>query len=192
MVDSAGPAARAPGRYTWTAIAFHWGIAILIVASFTLGLYMVELKLSPAKLKLYSWHKWLGVTIWMLVVLRLLWRATHEPPPLPAMPAWQRRAAAFAHWLLYLLLLVIPVSGWLFSSASGFPVVYLGVLRLPDLVAKDKGLAEVLHEVHELLNYILLAVVIVHVVAAIKHHLVDRDPVLHRMLPLLPEPRHKP
>jgi cytochrome b561 len=188
MVDGAG----ATARYTRTAIAFHWIIAILIVASFALGLYMVELKLSPIKLKLYSYHKWLGVTIWLLVVLRLAWRATHRPPPLPAMPAWQRHAATVVHWLLYMLLLVIPISGWLFSSASGFPVVYFELLRLPDLVAKDKALAAVLQEVHETLNYILLTVVIVHVVAAVKHHLVDRDPVLHRMLPLLPEPRSKP
>jgi cytochrome b561 len=192
MVQGAGADVRVPAHYTRTAIALHWIIAILIVASFALGLYMVELKLSPAKLKLYSYHKWLGVTIWLLVVLRLLWRATHPPPPLPPMPAWQRRAAIAAHWLLYALLLVIPLSGWLFSSASGFPVVYFEVLRLPDLVPKDKALAQLLQEVHELLNYSLLAVVIAHVVAAVKHHLVDRDPVLHRMLPIVPEPRHKP
>jgi cytochrome b561 len=192
MADSVDQAARVPGAYSRTAIALHWLVAALIVVAFALGLYMVELKLSPTKLQLYSWHKWLGVTIWLLVVVRLIWRATHRPPPLPAMPRWQSLAATATHWLLYALVLVIPISGWLFSSASGFPVVYLGKVQLPDLVGKDKQLAEVLQEVHETLNWIMLAVVVVHVVAAVKHHLVDRDPVLHRMLPLLPEPRKKP
>lgn len=192
MTDGSERAARAASGYTRTAIVLHWLVAALIVAAFGLGLYMVDLKLSPAKLKLYSWHKWLGVTIWLLVVARLLWRATHKPPALPAMAGWQRAAAHVTHVALYVLLLAIPVSGWMFSSASGFPVVYLGVLQLPDLVAKDKALAGVLKEVHETLNWTLFAIVILHVVAAVKHHIVDRDAVLHRMLPLLPEPRHKP
>ena len=192
MADGNDHPAHAPAVYSRTAIVLHWLVAVLIFAAFALGLYMVELKLSPTKLKLYSWHKWLGVTIWLLVVLRLLWRATHRPPPLPEMPRWQALAAAATHWLLYALVIVIPISGWLFSSASGFPVVYLGLVQLPDLVGKDKALAEVLQEVHETLNWIMLAVVIVHVVAAIKHHLVDRDTVLHRMLPLLPHPSRKP
>lgn len=191
MMDSAGRAASA-ATYTRTAIALHWLVAVLILCSFALGLYMVELKLSPTKLKLYSWHKWLGVTIWLLIVVRLAWRLTHKPPPMPAMPAWQRIAASITHVALYLLVLTIPISGWLFSSASGFPVVYLGVLQLPDLVAKDKALAEVLKEVHGTLNWLMLTLVIVHVGAALKHHLIDRDSVLHRMLPLLPAPRPKP
>jgi cytochrome b561 len=182
---------RPASGYTRTAILLHWLVAALIVAGFGLGLYMVDLKLSPTKLKLYSWHKWVGVTIWLLVVVRLLWRGTHRPPALPAMPGWQRAAAHAVHIALYVLLLAIPVSGWLFSSASGFPTVYLGVLQLPDLLGKDKALAETLKEVHETLNWTLFAIVVLHVVAAIKHHLVDRDPVLHRMLPLLPQPRPK-
>ena len=192
MVDGVDHAARAVTRYSGTAIALHWLTAVLILGAFALGLYMVELELSPAKLKLYSYHKWLGVTIWLLAVLRLLWRLAHEPPPLPGMPAWQRRAAAITHVMLYVLVLEIPISGWLFSSASGFPVVYFGVVPLPDLVAKDKALAGLLQTLHATLNYVLMAIVIVHIAAALKHHLVDRDSVLHRMLPLLPDPRTKP
>jgi cytochrome b561 len=185
--------ARADGATTYsrTAIALHWLIAGLILCAFALGLYMVELKLSPTKLKLYSWHKWLGVTIWLIAVARLVWRLTHKPPPLPQMPAWQRNAATITHVALYVLVLVIPISGWLFSSASGFPVVYFGVLQLPDLVAKDRALAEVLQEVHGTLNWLMLTIVLVHAGAALKHHLIDRDTVLHRMLPLLPAPRSK-
>jgi cytochrome b561 len=192
MADSVRHATRAAPGYTRTAIALHWLVAVLILGAFALGLYMVELELSPTKLKLYSWHKWLGVTIWMIAVVRLVWRLTHRPPPLPALPTWQRIAASTTHVLLYVLVLAIPISGWLFSSASGFPVVYFGVLPLPDLVGKDKELAKLLQWVHATLNYTLMAIIVVHAAAAIKHHFVDRDVVFHRMLPLLREPRHKP
>jgi cytochrome b561 len=192
MVDGVRHATRAAPGYTRTAIALHWLVAVLILGAFALGLYMVELELSPTKLKLYSWHKWLGVTIWMIAVVRLVWRLTHRPPPLPALPTWQRIAASTTHVLLYVLVLAIPISGWLFSSASGFPVVYFGVLPLPDLVGKDKELAKLLQSVHATLNYTLMAIIVVHAAAAIKHHFVDRDVVFHRMLPLLREPRHKP
>jgi cytochrome b561 len=173
------------------AIALHWIIALAIFGTFALGVYMHELPLSPTKLKLYSYHKWIGVTIFALVLLRLLWRLAHKPPPPPpSMPAWQHRAAAAAHALLYLLTLAIPLSGWLMSSASGFQVVYLGVLPIPDLLPKDKALAEQLKELHESLNFLMLAVVVLHVAAALKHHLVDRDDVLARMAPVF-KPRSK-
>ena len=175
-----------PARYTTTAIALHWLTAALIVASIGLGLYMVGLKLSPLKLRLYSWHKWVGVTIFLLIAARLIWRAAHSPPPPPATsPKWQRGAAAVNHWLLYMLLVCIPISGWLMSSAYGVPVVYLGVIRLPDLVRKNKELADALKTLHETLAFTMLALVAVHAVAALKHHLLDRDDVLHRMLPLV-------
>lgn len=172
--------------YTGFAIALHWIVALLILGSFVVGTYMVDLDLSPWKLKVYSWHKWNGVTIFLMVAVRLAWRWTHQPPALPpAMPAWQRHAAAVSHALLYLLMVVVPVSGWVMSSAGGFPVVYFGVLQLPDLVAKDKELFELMKLVHFALNKTLLAVVLLHVAAALKHHYVDRDDVLARMLPPL-------
>lgn len=177
-----------PPRYTWTAIGLHWLIALLILGTAMLGLYMVDLKLSPWKLKLYSWHKWIGVTIWLLVLVRIVWRATHRPPELPPLPLWQKAASTVAHMLLYVLMVVIPLTGWLFSSASGFPVVYLGVVQLPDLVAKNKELAKVFQMWHANLNFTLLAVVAVHVLAALKHHFLDRDTVLHRMLPVVRPP----
>jgi cytochrome b561 len=178
-------------RYTSVAIALHWIIALAIFGTFALGVYMHELPLSPTKLKLYSYHKWIGVTIFALVLLRLAWRLAHKPPaPPPSMPAWQHRAASAAHALLYLLTLAIPLSGWLMSSASGFQVVYLGVLPIPDLLPKDKALAEQLKDLHESLNFLMLAVVVLHVAAALKHHLVDRDDVLARMAPVF-KPRSK-
>ncbi|MBI5329072.1 MAG: cytochrome b [Betaproteobacteria bacterium] len=172
--------------YTRTAIVLHWLIALLICVALPMGLAMQELALSPLKLKLYAWHKWLGVTVFLLAVLRVLWRATHAAPPEPeTMPPWQRTAARLAHGALYALLLLIPLSGWLMSSAKGFQTVYLGVLPLPDLLAKDEALGKLLALVHEQLNHVLLALVIVHVAAAVKHHRVDRDDVLVRMLPWL-------
>lgn len=176
-------------RYTSTAIVLHWLIAVLILAAIALGLYMVGLELSPRKLKLYSWHKWLGVTIFLLAVLRTLWRLTHPAPPMPPeIPKWQRAAAHLTHVAMYALLFAIPVSGWLMSSAFGFQVVYFGVLPIPDLLVKNKVLAEQLKELHEMLNILLWLLLFMHVVAAIKHHVVDRDSVLHRMLPLINDP----
>lgn len=171
-------------RYGAVAIALHWLVAAALLVTFPLGLYMADLPLSPRKLTLVSYHKWIGVTVLALMSLRLAWRLTHRPPPLPlAMPAWQRRAATLAHWMLYGLLLAIPLSGWLYSSAVGVPTVYLGLWQLPDLVGKDKALAEALKLAHKSLNFTLLALVVVHVAAAIKHHFVDRDGLLARMLP---------
>jgi cytochrome b561 len=175
-----------PIRYTGTAIALHWLSALLIIAAFPLGVYMHELPLSPTKLQLYSYHKWLGVTIFLLMAVRLAWRTVHAPPPFPvALPPWQRHAAHVLHGLLYLLLFAIPLSGWLMSSAKGFQTVYLGILPLPDLVGKDKALGELLTGVHETLNYLLLALVVAHVGAALKHQFIDRDGVLARMLPFI-------
>lgn len=171
--------------YTRTAIVLHWLMAVMILVTLPMGMFMHELDLSPFKLRLYAWHKWIGVTVFGLALLRLLWRATHAVPPSPAgMPAWQRRIAQGLHGLLYLLLILIPLSGWLMSSAKGFQTVYLGVWPIPDLLGKSEGLGEVLVEVHEALNNSLLFLLLIHVAAALKHHYLDRDDVLRRMLPV--------
>ena len=173
-----------PTRYTATAVGLHWLIALAIFATFALGVYMHDLPLSPDKLRLYSWHKWAGVTIFALVVLRLAWRLAHRPPELPAtVPAWQRSAATLAHGLLYVLMLAIPLSGWLMSSAKGFQTVLYGVLPLPDLIGKNAELGELLATLHKLLNLTMAGLVVAHVGAALKHHCVDRNDVLRRMLP---------
>ena len=170
-------------RYGGAAIALHWLTALLIVAGFTLGLSMVGLPLSREKVQWYAWHKWIGITVWLLTCGRLAWRWTHSAPPMELMPRWQQRAAIITHALMYALLVVIPLSGWLYSSATGVQVVYLSLLPLPDLVPKDKAMADVLRSVHVTLNFTLLALVCIHVAAALKHHFVDRDAVLTRMLP---------
>jgi cytochrome b561 len=170
-------------RYGNAAIVLHWLTAALIVANLLLGISMVPLPITPKKLHWYAWHKWIGITVFLLACLRLAWRR-FSPPPLPvAMPEWQRRGAALSHLLLYALLLVIPVSGWLYSSSTGVQVVYLGLIPLPDLVPNDKALAHVLRQTHVALNFTLFALVCVHSGAALKHHFIDRDPALTRMLP---------
>lgn len=178
-----------PARYTGTAITLHWLIALGIAGTFSLGLYMHELPLSPEKLRLYSWHKWVGVTLFLLVLLRLGWRLLNPPPELPdAMPGWLRLAARGGHYLLYFLMLAVPLSGWLMSSAKGFQTVWFGVLPLPDLLSKDKALGEQLELIHKSLNFLMAFVVIGHVLAALKHHYIDRDDVLTRMLPKRRQP----
>jgi cytochrome b561 len=174
-------AVGAVARYTRTAVVLHWLLALMILGSFAMGLYMTDLPISPARLKLINWHKWAGVTILALSALRLLWRLTHRPPADLPMPAWQRRTAHATHLLMYALFFAVPLAGWAYSSAAGFPVVWFGVLPLPDWVPVDRALAETLKGLHRALAYTLAASVALHVAATLKHHLVDRDALLQRM-----------
>lgn len=173
-------------HYTRTAKTLHWTLAILIFGLLGLGFYMHGLAISPAKLKYYSWHKWAGVTAFLLAVIRLLWRAGHRAPALPqGMPAVHRLAAHVGHLVLYTLMFAIPLSGWVMSSAKGFQTVWFGVLPLPNLVARDRALGDLLLNVHLTLNIVLIVVLIGHAAAALKHHFIDRDDILIRMLPRL-------
>lgn len=170
--------------YNGVAKTLHWLVFALMSGAFAVGFYMADLPLSPTKLRIVSWHKWTGVTIFVLVLLRLSWRLFNPPPPLPGqMPGWERRAAEASHRLLYLLMLAMPLTGWLMSSAKGFQTVWFGLIPLPDLLAKNPPLGEALEEVHATLAVITLCFVGLHVLAALKHHFIDRDDVLARMTP---------
>ena len=169
-------------RYTLTARTLHWLMAVMLLGMLGLGFYMQGLSLSPQKLQIYSWHKWAGVTIFVLALLRLAWRITHRPPPLPAsMGRLAVRLAHLGHGLLYVLMLAIPISGWLMSSAMGFQTVWFGVVPLPDLLGRDREMAKALAQVHGTLNWALIVLVVGHVLAALKHHYWDRDGILSRM-----------
>ncbi|MBI3230685.1 MAG: cytochrome b [Burkholderiales bacterium] len=172
--------------YTKTTMVLHWLMALLIIAAFFLGITMTDIPgLTPTKLKYYSWHKWLGVTVFLLACIRLLWRIKHAAPPYPAsMPAWQQKAAHGVHHLLYLLFFLSPISGYFYSLAAGVPVVYLGVIPLPVFIEPNKELKVILKEVHELINYGMLVVVLAHVGAAFKHHFIEKDGIFKRILPL--------
>jgi cytochrome b561 len=171
-------------RYTRTAMALHWAAAVLIVVAFFVGLWMVPLAFSPLKFRAYAYHKWMGITVFLLAFAHLAWRVAHPAPPPVSMPEWQRRASETVHVLLYALMFASPISGYFYSSATGVQTVYLGIAPLPDLVGKDKELANVLKAVHSTLNYAFAALVVLHAAAAIKHHLIDHDGMLGRMLPL--------
>ena len=186
MSPTPGTMPHTSARYARIAIGLHWLIAVALIGSFAVGLYMVDLPLSPQKLRIYSWHKWAGETIFLFVMLRLSWRLLHRPPELPAtMPAWQIKAAQATHTLLYLLMFAVPLSGWLMSSAKGFQTVYFGVLPLPDLLGKNEELGDLLQQAHRMLNFGMAALVVAHLGAALKHHFIDRDEVLVRMIPFV-------
>jgi cytochrome b561 len=171
---------RYPPSRQW----LHWLTVLLLCAAAGLGLYMTGLKLSPTKLALYSYHKWIGVVVFAVALARL-WLALRQPvPEHPAHWAWQAAAARVTHRALYLLLIAIPLSGWLMSSAKGFQTVFLSVLPIPDLLAKDPALGDQLAIVHQSLNWLLLILVGGHVGAALGHHFVLRDGILLRMMPM--------
>jgi cytochrome b561 len=170
-------------RYTSVAMALHWLLALLIVGSLALGWTMTEMPVSVQRLRFYNWHKWAGVTILVLSALRLLWRLRHRPPAEVAMPGWQRALAHATHGLMYGLFFAIPLVGWAYSSAAGFPIVWFGVLPLPDFVPVDRALAEALKPWHGRLAYTLAALVLLHVLGALKHQFIDRDGLLLRMRP---------
>ena len=174
-------------RYGGVAISLHWLLALAIVASFSLGVYMHDLPFSIARIKLFNYHKWAGVTILVLSLLRLLWRLTHQPPPpsprqLAVTPVWQQRAAKVSHALMYVLFFAVPLLGWAYSSAAGLPIVWFGVLPLPDFVPVNRDMANaLLKPMHAYAAFTLAGVVLMHVAAAFKHQFIDRDRLMSRM-----------
>ena len=172
-------------RYTKTAMVLHWLIALMIVSAFFLGLTMVDIPgFTPTKLKYFSWHKWLGVTVLALAAVRLLWRQANRPPaPLVSIPPWQHKVADGVHYLLYFLMFAAPISGYLYGSAAGVPVVYLKLIPLPAIIGPDPELKAILKTVHYVLVMTMAGVVVGHALAALKHHFIDRDITLKRMLP---------
>ena len=170
-------------HFTRTAILFHWITALIIAVAFPVGLLMGDMEISPLRIKIFVWHKWAGLTVLWLSFLRLAWRASHAAPGAPdSMPKWQHLASRVVQWLTYALLFLVPLSGWAYSSAAGYGVVYLNLIALPNLVAKNKELADQLKDLHETLNWTLLSLVVLHAAAALKHHFIDKDTVLVGML----------
>lgn len=175
-------------RYSTVAIVLHWVLALAILTAFVVGVTVDDMPLSPSKIKLINWHKWAGIAILFLSVLRLVWRLTHRPPALPeainqAMPGWQRTAYHATHYLMYALFFVVPLLGWAYSSAKGYPIVWFGVLPLPDLMPVNKALADSIKELHGTAAFALIGLVGLHVAAALKHQFIDKDGLLDRMRP---------
>lgn len=166
--------------YGIVSITFHWLIALLIISMLALGLYMVDLPIGLTKMKLYRWHKEWGILILGIVLLRLFWRAINVRPRLN-IEAWEKLIARLTHHMLYILMVMMPLTGWCMSSAAGLSVSFFGIMVMPDIISPDATLRPIFAKLHQSLAYLLIALIILHVLAALKHHFINRDDVLRRM-----------
>lgn len=163
------------------AILFHWLMAILIIGLLGLGLYMVELPISVEKIKLYGWHKEFGFLVLMLAILRLVWRLINITPQL-ALPLLEKLAARVVHWAFYGFMFAMPITGWLLTSATGFPVSFFGLFTIPTLIAPNDAQRLFFASVHQWIAYAFIATIILHIAAALKHHFINKDDILRRMI----------
>jgi cytochrome b561 len=171
-------------RFGWLSQSFHWSIALVLLGQIPLAWYMIDLPLSPDKLGTYALHKSIGMTLFALAVGRAVWAVLAKRPALPdTMPRWQVIASKAVEGLLYIIVIVMPITGWLMSSAANFPVSVFGMFTLPDLVAPDETLFENLRRAHMMQSRLLIALAGIHILAALKHHFIDKDNVLMSMLP---------
>lgn len=192
-------------RYTKTAVILHWLIAIGILGMFAFGWFMTDLPREAPKqtsydlfnLGIYTWelakeqsprtfyynlHKSIGVTLLALIAFRVFWRITHKPPaPLASYKAWERKLSTGAHHLLYLLMVLIPLSGLIMSISSKYGVKWFGIKLFSGL--DDKGLREIFYEAHEITGILLLVILVLHIIGALKHKFVDKDDTMKRMMP---------
>lgn len=178
-------------RDRWGLVAqlLHWLIALGVIGLVVVGLFMQELPISPTKIKVYALHKSVGLSVLALVLLRLVWRLLDRRPAYPGqMPAWQRWLAQATHGLLYALLLWMPLSGWLYNSAANFGLRWFGLFSVPPLAAPDPELKALALALHGWGFYLLALLFAVHLGATLKHHLLDRDDTLWRMLPFAKRP----
>jgi cytochrome b561 len=172
--------------HSWGSLSklLHWIIVLMIIGQIVLAQIAGDLPLGPKLLATLARHKSLGMTILGLATLRLLWRWLNPTPTLPtAMKSWERGLARFAHFALYFSIFAIPLTGWMMSSAKNYPVSWFNLFQFPNLVAPSESLYEFMRDAHETLGFVMLAAVAMHVIGALKHHFVDRDNVLRRMLP---------
>ncbi|QQP95910.1 cytochrome b [Lysobacter enzymogenes] len=170
----------------WGAVSqtLHWLILVMIAGLAIVGLTMTDMSNGPSKIKIYALHKSFGLTLLVLVTLRLAWRVyAGAPKPVAGTPHWQERIASLTHWALYALMFALPLSGWLFNSTAGYPLQYFGLFNLPKLAARNEELAQLSRNLHEYGFWLLLALVLAHAAAAFYHHLFQNDDTLTRMLP---------
>ena len=178
------PLRNTRNAYGLVAQAFHWLVVAGIIAQFVWAWRIDRTDSIRAEFALVNQHKSIGMTILGLVVFRLLWRGFNRPPPLPtSMSPWEKFAASTAHWLLYALILAMPLSGWIYTSAAGFGAEFFGLVDIPDLVDRGERLEKVFGEVHEWLATCIIVLVSIHVLAALRHQFVLKDGLLRRMLP---------
>jgi cytochrome b561 len=170
-------------RYTRTAVLLHWLVAAIILLQFPLGWWMQEIPKQPPgpRVTAFNLHKSIGLLILALMLVRMAWRLGHAPPPLPAMPPWQRRVARANHWLLYAVLVALPLTGYLGSAFSGYPVRFFG-MTLPAWASKDAELKDWMSGAHLVLVWTLTLAFAAHMAGVAQHLLVNRDGLLRRMV----------
>ena len=170
-------------RYHPISRYLHWITAIMVYSVFGLALYFDGMPKGPEKFALVDYHKWFGLTVLVLVIIRLLWRLRQKVPATSAtMHAWEKKIAQAIHHLLYIMMLLIPLAGWAMSSAKGYSVSFFGWVTLPALVDKDIDLAKLFKEIHEVGGWGLIIVAALHALSALKHHFINKDDILRRML----------
>jgi cytochrome b561 len=170
-------------RYGLIARLIHWLTAVLVLTMVPAGLTMIRIDSGPLQNQLFDFHRSVGVALMVLTLIRLAYRLTHKPAPLPAgMPGWQKFAAKTTHAFLYGFLLVNPFIGWVATSAYGAAISVFGLFTMPAIVAKDRALADQLFQVHLALGLLFTAAVLLHIAAALYQGLIRRDGVLSRML----------
>ncbi len=175
-----------PENYGSVSRGFHWLTAALVIGLLVLGLLLEEMARGAFKLKMINLHKSVGVLVLLLTLARILWHFYSKKPALIAtLKKWEKVLSHTLHGLLYLALIGMPMSGWIMSSAKGYPVSLFKLATLPQIVEENKALAEWAGEIHEILGYTLIVIIIVHFVGALKHHFIDRDDTLRRMTPFL-------
>jgi cytochrome b561 len=163
------------------AIILHWVVAVLIIGLIALGLYMVKMPISLEKLKFYGWHKEYGIVVLLLAVARSMWRLSNILPQLN-LPLYEVIAARAMHYAFYGFMFALPITGWLITSAAGLPVSCFGWFVLPDLIAPNMAYIHQFEEIHQWLGYALIAAICMHTAAALKHHFINKDDILVRML----------
>lgn len=170
--------------YTYGLISkiLHWTIALIVIGNLAVGWLLEDMQM-PGKLPIVLLHKSFGTLVLILMIVRFTWRQTQGFPKLPdGLPAWQKHLAHLVHVVFYPVLILMPVVGWLMSSAAGYPVMFFGLFNLPMIWEKDKAWAELFGNVHALLGYAIAALVVMHVGAALWHHFVERTKFIKRMM----------
>jgi len=171
-------------KYGIVSILLHWIIAIIVIGMLTLGIYMSDLPNSLYKLKLYGWHKEWGFVVLFLITLRIIWKMRNVSPSLTApIPYWQIVIAKLTHWMFYLILFVMPITGWIITSSANLPVSFFGFFVIPVITSRSKNVQHLFANIHSWVAYILIALIVLHILAALKHAFIDKDDILKRMLP---------
>lgn len=169
-------------RFGMITIVLHWLMAAMMAGLTIIGLWMVRIPISVQKLQLYGWHKEWGILVLMLVIVRLAWRIRNITPALDAIPAWEELAARTVHWAFYFFMFALPITGWLITSSADLPVSFFGLFIFPNLISGNEANRLLFSNIHEWLGYALIATFCMHTGAALKHHFINQDNILRRML----------